>query len=323
VNRTTFLSTAGCALAVTALPSRAAPSGAAQSDITLQTATGKIHGTLVLPAQLPAPVVLIVAGSGPTDRDGNAGLLRPDSYKLLATALAARGIASVRYDKRGIGASASAATSEKDLRFETYVEDAAAWLSLLHADARFFTVGLVGHSEGSLVGMLAVQRAPADAFVSLEGAGRPAPVVLREQLKAQLPEELNAQADAIIAQLQQGHTVANTPAELAALFRPSVQPYLISWFKYDPAVEISKLRVPVTIVQGTADLQVTMADADALKAGDPAARLVVVTGMNHVFKYAPDTTSQSAVVKGYEDASLPVDPHVVDAVASAMRQPAG
>ena len=315
------MSAAGCALAVTTFSPPTARAAPALSDITLLTATGKIEGTLVLPAQLPAPVVLIVAGSGPTNRDGDAGLLRPDSYKLLATALAARGIASVRYDKRGIGDSASAATSEKDLRFETYVQDAAAWLRLLHADARFSKVGLVGHSEGSLVGMLAIQRSPAGAFVSLEGAGRPAPVVLREQLKAQLPGELNAQADAIIAQLQQGHTVANTPAELTALFRPSVQPYLISWFKYDPAVEISKLRVPVTIVQGTADLQVTMADADALKAADPAARLIVVTGMNHVLKYAPDTTSQSAVVKGYEDASLPVDPHVVDAIVSAMGQP--
>jgi pimeloyl-ACP methyl ester carboxylesterase len=319
VNRTTFLSAAGSALAVTTFSARAAQAATAQSDITLPTATGKIQGTLTLPAQLPAPVVLIVAGSGPTDRDGDSGLVRPDSYKLLAAALAARGIASLRYDKRGIGASASAATSEKDLRFETYVDDAAAWLRLLHADARFSKVGVAGHSEGSLVAMLALARSPADAFVSLEGAGRAAPVVLREQLKAQLPEELNAQADAIIAQLQQGHTVANTPAELTALFRPSVQPYLISWFKYDPAAEISKLRVPVTIVQGTADVQITMADADALKAADPAARLIVVTGMNHVLKYAPDTTSQSAVVKGYEDASLPVDPHVVDAVALAVK----
>lgn len=302
---------AGGALAAAALPGAAR---AAESDISLVTATGTIDGTLETPAKMPAPVVLIIAGSGPVDRDGNARALRTDAYKLLAAALADRGIASVRYDKRGIGASASAATSEKDLRFDTYVDDAIGWVRLLRADRRFSKVAVVGHSEGSLIGMIAVQRATADAFVSLEGAGRPAPVVLREQLKPKLPASLYAQSDAIITRLQQGHTVSNPPVELAALFRESVQPYLISWFKYDPATEIAKLTVPVTVVQGTADVQVTMTDANALAHGDRAAKLVVVDGMNHVLKYAPDTSSRAAILKGYEDASLPVDRHVVDAI---------
>jgi fermentation-respiration switch protein FrsA (DUF1100 family) len=96
-----------------------------------------------------------------------------------------------------------------------------------------------------------------------------------------------------------------------------VQPYLISWFKYDPALEIAKLRMPVTIIQGTADVQVTMADAQALHNAAPSSKLVVVNGMNHVLKYAPDTSSQAAILKGYENPSLPVDPRVVDAVAAA------
>ncbi|HEY1884055.1 MAG TPA: alpha/beta hydrolase [Candidatus Cybelea sp.] len=290
----------------------------AESDYSVSTPTGTIYGTLTLPPKMPAPVVLIVAGSGPTDRSGNSSMgIAPETYRLLAGDLAQRGVASVRYDKRGIGASASAMTQESDLRFDTYVDDAVAWLKLLAGDARFSRVAVAGHSEGSLIGMIAVRKAPAAAFVSLEGAGRPAAAVLREQLKGRASPQEYATADAIITQLQQGHMVANTPAAFASLFRSSVQPYLVSWFKYDPAVEIGKIQIPATIVQGTADVQVGMVDADALKKGDPTAALIVINGMNHVLKYAPDTSSETAIAAGYQNGSLPVDLQAVEAVYSA------
>ncbi len=314
MKRTTFLATTGGAIVAASLGGVAQ---AAESAITLETATGSIYGTLALPAKLPAPVVLIIAGSGPTDRNGNSGPIQPNCYALLAAALAARGIASVRYDKRGIAASAAAGPSEIDLRFDMYVDDAAAWMHMLAADKRFSKTVVAGHSEGSLIGMIAVQRAPASAYVSLEGAGRPAPVVLREQLKPKLPAALYAQAEATMPQLSHGHTVPNPPVELASLFRPSVQPYLISWFRYDPAVEMAKLTIPATIVQGTADVQVSLTDANLLKHADPSATLLIVQGMNHVLKHAPDTSSQAAILKGYTDASLPIEPHVVTAIVAA------
>lgn len=293
---------------------------AAELDISVQTPTGALYGTLALPAKLPAPVVLIVAGSGPVDRNGNAGTaLQTNVYAQLAAALAQRGVASVRYDKRGVGASAAAATSEKDLRIGTYSDDVIAWVLQLNSDKRFSGTLVAGHSEGSLLGILALQKAKANAFVSLEGAGRPAGVVLDEQLKRNLPAELDKKAEAVVAQLEQGKTVSDYPPELAAIFRPSVQPFFISYMKYDPAVEIAKLALPVTIVQGTADVQVTMDDANALKRGAPSANLVVVQGMNHVLKHAPDTSSQSAVVAGYENPSLPIEPKVVDAVVAASQ----
>lgn len=311
MNRTNFLSVAGGALATSVFASVAE---AAESDATLATATGTIAGTFEVVPGAKSPVVLIIAGSGPTTRDGNNGSIHPETYRLLAAALAARGVSSLRYDKRGIAASAGAAPSESAIRFDTYVDDAAAWIQQLRADKRFSKIVVAGHSEGSLVGMIAAQRATPDAFVSLEGAGRPAAIVIREQLKPQLPPDLYARADEILAQLEHGNTVANTPPELDVLFRASVQPYLISWFKYDPATEIAKLRVPITIVQGTADVQVTMADAQALHRGAPNARFIVIDGMNHVLKYAPDTSSPAAIAKGYDDPSLPVDPHVVEAI---------
>lgn len=290
-----------------------------ETEYRLQTRSGVIDGTLAIVETTPSAVVLIIAGSGPTDRNGNSPAfgLHSDAYKLLASSLAARNIASLRYDKRGIGGSAAALSSEKDLTFETYVQDAADWLHKLRDDVRFTTVVVAGHSEGSLVGMLAAQRAPADAFVSLEGAGRPIAEILREQLTPKLSPELYATADAIVTSLRSGESVAEIPPELMVLFRSSVQPYLISWLKYDPAVEIAKLEIPVTIVQGTADVQTTLADARALNGAAPSSRLVVVEGMNHVLKFAPDVSSPTAILRAYDDPSLRVDPRVTDAVSAA------
>lgn len=294
-----------------------------ESDYRLASATGTIEGTLYEVPATKASVVLIIAGSGPTDRNCNSPAfgMQTDAYKLLAAELARRGVASLRYDKRGVGASVAAMASEKHLRFETYVDDAAALIEQLAADSRFTKVAVAGHSEGSLIGMLAAQGAPADAFVSLEGGGRPIEAILREQLKSKLTPELYAKADAIISSLQDDKTVTEIPDDLAVLFRPSVQPYLISWLKYDPAVEIAKLRIPIVVVQGTADVQTTMIDAQALHVAAPSSKLVVVEGMNHVLKRAPDVSSQTAILRGYADPSLPVDHHVTDAIAAAALAP--
>ncbi|MBV9700551.1 MAG: alpha/beta fold hydrolase [Candidatus Eremiobacteraeota bacterium] len=317
MKRKAFLTSA--AMSAGALTIRGNARADGDVDVALLTATDTIHGSLTTAAAGATPLVLIIAGSGPTDRNGNSGLgIRPNTYALLAEALRQRGIASVRYDKRGVAASSGALTSESALRFDDYVDDAAAWLRLLRKDPRFSALIVAGHSEGSLIGMIAADRAPADAFVSLEGAGRPAPVLLREQLKPRLTPALYARCDEIIARLEQGHLVPNVPQELAVLLRPSVQPYLIAWFKYDPAAEIARLRIPITIVQGTADVQVGVEDAQALKRAAPSAKLVIVPGMNHVLKHAPDVSSQAAILRGYQDTSLPVEPQAVAALSSAF-----
>jgi pimeloyl-ACP methyl ester carboxylesterase len=283
-------------------------------------APGALEGSFLCPhTPAPWPAVLLIAGSGPTDRNGNSvGLPGPNnSLQLLAEALAERGIASVRYDKRGIGGSRAAMTSEADLRFDMLADDAAAWVQRMRLDPRFSTVTVIGHSEGSLLGLLATQRASADAYVSLEGAGRSASAVIHEQLVSRAPAPLAAQADSIMAEIDAGRTVDSVPPALAALFRPSVQPYLISWFRYDPAKEVAKLHVPVLIVQGTTHIQVSQVDARRLAAADPRARLVLVDGMNHVLKLVPSDMSQQ--LKSYSDPSLPVAPQLVDAVSSFVK----
>lgn len=285
----------------------AADVGRTEQAIALATGTGTIAGSLVLPGESgKIPVVLIIAGSGPTDRDGNSRVFKrsSDSLKLLASALAQAGFASVRYDKRGIAASAAAGSTEADLRFDTYVQDAAAWIRMLKADARFSTVAVIGHSEGSLIGMLAARQAGASAFVSIAGPARSAPVVLRQQLKGRLNPELAERSEAILTALEQGQMVSAVPAELKSLYRESLQPYLISWFRYVPEAEFAKLSVPALILQGDTDLQISTAEAEALKRARPDAEIVIVKGMNHAFKLVPrDAALQRA---SYSDSSLPI-----------------
>ena len=147
---------------------------------------GVLVGSLLVPARsAPRPVVLIIAGSGPTDRNGNSRGLpgKNNSLQDLAQALCDSGIASLRYDKRGVGASAAGVHSDADVTFDTEVSDAARWIPRLRADHRFSTITVIGHSEGSLIGMLAARTGGADGFVSIAGAGRPAADVIRGQVR--------------------------------------------------------------------------------------------------------------------------------------------
>ena len=307
-----------CVLLPALVPAPALAQSANDAEIVLDTPTGKIAGSLLLPAAAGLmPVALIIAGSGPTDRDGNSRMIpgRNDSLRMLAQALARTGIASVRYDKRGIGASAQAMQSESALRFETYIDDAAAWVARLRKDPRFSKVAVIGHSEGSLIGMVAARQAGADAFVSIAGVGTPLPAVLRRQLADKLPPDLLKENERVLGALERGQTVDQVPPLLAALYRPSVQPYLISQFRYAPAERIAALSIPVLIVQGTTDIQVGVEDAQALKKATPGARLEIVEGMNHVLKMVPAGGAQLA---SYGDPALPLAPRLVDAVASFL-----
>lgn len=267
---------------------------------------GNISGTLTLPSSsLPSPVVLIIAGSGPTDRDGNSVLgVKTDAYKMVAEGFAKEGIATLRYDKRGIGKSKSGMTQEADLRFETYIDDAVAWISWLKADRRFSKVIVLGHSEGSLIGLVAAKRAGVSAFISVAGAGKSADKILKEQLKSKLPPQLLAESNAILDSLRAGKKVENVSATLHSLYRPSVQPYMISWIKYDPVKEIAQLKIPVLIVQGTTDLQVGVADAKLLSASNPKAKLAIIQNMNHVLKEASADPQQNMAT--YSNAALPL-----------------
>jgi alpha-beta hydrolase superfamily lysophospholipase len=229
--------------------------------------------------------------------------------------LAGRGIATLRVDKRGIGASKAAATREDALRLDTYVADAAAWLDLLHRESAAQRLFLIGHSEGALIGTLAAQQRLVSGLILLAGAGEPADrIIVRQLAAAGAPLALQDESRRIAATLARGVTVADVPQELWAIYRPSVQNYIISWFKRDPAAELAKVSAPVLIVQGTTDLQVLVEDFDRLVAARPDARRLLIEGMNHALKIAPRERAANLATYGAPD--LPLAPALVPAIAA-------
>lgn len=292
--------------------------GQTGTPITLHTGSGNIEGTLLIPeTKGTVPVAVLIAGSGPTDRDGNNPMMKNNALKMLATALYHHGIASLRYDKRGIAASQPAGTDESKLRFNQYIEDAVGWSRLLKQNKKFNKILIIGHSEGSLIGMVAAQQPWVDKFISLAGAGQPADRLIRKQLSTQ-PAFVLQQCTPILNELVKGNTVDSIPPYLNALFRKSVQPYLISWFKYNPQTEIKKLKKPVLIVQGTTDIQVSINDAEKLKEANPQARLAVIKGMNHILKDAPADRQEN--IKTYSQPDLPLNNELVQIVVDFIKK---
>ncbi len=285
-----------------------------ESDITLTTPTGSIFGTLTIPNGCKeCPIVIIIAGSGPTDRNGNsiAGV-DANSYKMISEGLASEGIASLRFDKRGIAASKNAMTGEKDIRFENYIDDVVLWIQMIKKDTRFKNIYVLGHSEGSLIGIVASEREKVKGYISVSGIGESADQTLREQLKGKLPIFLMVASNQILDSLKAGKTVEKVDKNLMSIYRPSIQPYLISWFKYDPSVEIAKLKIPILILQGTTDIQVTPKDAQKLWEGNKKAKLVIIENMNHVLKESP--LDQKANMETYKNPTLPLKKELLEEI---------
>jgi uncharacterized protein len=308
-------------VSVTLLPAQALQSILKTVSTTIEypNREGSIFGTLEEPvSRSPVPVVVLIAGSGPTDRDGNNPMGGTNnSLKMLAQQLIARGIAVLRYDKRGVGESAKGSPKEGDLRFETYITDAIEMIRLMQGEKRFSSVSVIGHSEGSLIGMIAAQKAGAKAFVSIAGSGVSAGKLLRKQLSKQLPAEIMQQTEQILTDLEAGKTSTSAPpAMLAPLFRASVQPYLISWMRYNPQVEIQRLSCPVLITQGTTDVQASVEDANLLSAAKPDATLAIIPGMNHILKMVGgDVMTQ---LPSYRNPTLPVSPKLIETVSTFL-----
>ncbi len=286
-------------------------------NIILETRTGNLEGTLLIPTKNKnIPVALIIAGSGPTDRDGNNPYMKNNSLKMLATALLENGIATLRYDKRGIGASKDAGIQESDLRFENYIDDAIQWIEFLNLENQFSEIIVIGHSEGSLIGMIASQQTKVDKFISIAGMGKPAAVLIKEQLKSQ-PSFVLEESLPILQKLEKGETIDLVPQMLKPLFRPSVQPYMISWFKYDPKKEIVKLHIPILIVQGTTDIQVSIEDANILLNANSKAKLEIIKGMNHILKESELDRQKN--LQTYNQPDLPLKSGLIDIIISFVK----
>lgn len=250
--------------------------------------------------------VLIIAGSGPTDRNGNSKLgVTAGSLKLLAQAFAAANIASLRYDKRGVGGSKAAAVPESKLRLSTFVNDARIWNAWLRKQPAVSCVFLLGHSEGGLIATLVAKTSTPAGLLLVASPGRSFGALLADQLgRAPMPAARRTDALTIIKRLENGQETKNIDPALHSLFRPSVQPYMRSIINIDPAAELEMLSVPTLVVSGGNDLQVGEADfKDLAKARTNISTLRIPT-MNHVLKDV--TGDRAANLASYKNPDLPL-----------------
>ncbi len=306
-----------------------APSTVRESSYSITSGMLSLPGTLTLPAASSGkiPVVLIVAGSGPTDRNGNSvapgyngPLPHPNMYAQLAWRLAEQGVASVRYDKRSLGANQQRIVIAKT-SFDDFVGDVTAGARQLAADARFSRVILLGHSEGAGLVLLAANRgAPAAGVVMASGAGRRFLSILHEQLSRQLDSAMLVAYDsAMAAYMRNGTPTATLPPALMSLFQPDNRLFVQGMQGYVPTDEIAKSKLPLLIVQGANDGQVSLeADARPLAAAQPAAKFVILPTANHVLKAAA-TPMLATQLPSYMDPHTPIVPEVASTIAGWIK----
>ena len=271
-----------------------------------------LKGTLYSPLKenKKTNLVILIAGSGPTDRDGNQKGMTNNSLKYLSEELSKNNQAVFSYDKRIIAQMAAGTVNEATLSFDDFINDAKEVIRFFKNQKKYNKIIVAGHSEGSLIGMLAATE-NTDAFISLAGAGRTIDAVLVEQIEKQAPflkEEVQKDLDI----LKSGQTFELKNKMLISLFRESVQPYMISWIKYNPQNEIKKLQIPVLLINGTKDLQVNVSEAELLKKAKPEAKLEIIENMNHIFKEIKGDDSEN--MKSYSDPNLRVTKKLVIAI---------
>jgi pimeloyl-ACP methyl ester carboxylesterase len=319
-----FAHVAAVALLLAAASVPVSPTARAQMIEESWSADG-LHGAIAKPAaHARGPAVLIIAGSGPTDRNGNGPGSPPqlftDTYRHLARELADNGILSLRYDKRGIAESRGLVKREDDLVFETFTADAIAALQSLRSRPDVSSVLIAGHSEGGLIALAAASRVPVAGLILLATPGRTYLTVMRGQLKGRLPPDLDASANAIMDALSAGKRVDDPPKQLMALFRPSVQPFLISIGNFDPAGALAQSKVPALIVHAGRDLQVSAVDFDALRSARSDAKTLILAEANHTLKTSPADREGNLAL--YQNPSAPLDAGLMPALVAFVRSAA-
>ena len=274
-----------------------------------------IDGTLTIPVSIDHPdLVILIQGSGPTDRNGNGFMMKNDASKLIAKELAVNGIASYRFDKR-IFKMNKFKIREEELSFEDFVDDVSDIFDFFKTKQSYGNIIIAGHSEGSLIGMLAA-KGKADAYISLAGAGRSIDKIIVDQLAKQ-SEGLAENAKNSFQQIRENGKTSEYNPLLQSIFRPSVQPFLKSWMKYEPTEEIAKLEIPILIINGSFDIQVDTAEANLLAEATPKAELVILDKMNHVFRKIEGDDLENT--KAYNEPNRPLHPELIPTLVDFIK----
>ncbi|MEM0519629.1 alpha/beta hydrolase [Aequorivita flava] len=279
--------------------------------------TPLIDGTLMVPENIEEPVLAIIVGdSGPTDRNGNQQMMVNNALKYLAEGLYQNQIASFRYDKRIVKQMKSRALNERNIQFDDFITDAIAILEYFKKDPRFSKIYIIGHGQGSLVGMIAAQNGAA-GFISIAGAGQEIDDVIVAQLAEQAPGLVD-NARSSFDDLRANGVASNYSPGLASIFRKEIQPFIYTWMQYNPKIEIQKLKIPVLLINGEKDIQVQLSEAELLKTAKPDAKYEIIPKMNHIFKEIEGNDLENS--KSYNIYNLPVMPKLISIISDFIKK---
>jgi len=274
-----------------------------------------IDGTLLIPTTTDKPdLAIIIAGSGPTNRNGNQNFLKNNSLKKLAEGLTNNGIATFRYDKR-IVKQIRENNVDKNMMFDDFVSDASAVLDYFKEKGTYNKIYIIGHSQGSLVGML-IAKDKADGFISLAGAGNNIGDVIIEQVAKTAPM-FNKETERVIASLKEGKTTTDYPIALASIFNIDLQPFMINWISHNPSEIIKELKMPVLIINGTKDLQVSVDEAKVLKEANEKAEILLIENMNHVLFEIEGGDLENS--KSYNESFRAISPKLLTSITAFMK----
>lgn len=270
-----------------------------------------IDGTLLeLSNDKATNLAIIIAGSGPTDRNGNQNFMKSNSLKSLAEALTKHNIATFRYDKRVVKQILKGKV-DPNIMFDDFVSDAQSIVDYFNEKNTYKNIVVIGHSQGSLVGMLASSKA--DAFISLAGAGQDISMVITEQVGKTAPFFIE-ETKRVFGVLKSGKTTTDYSPALASLFNIDLQPFMMNWMQYNPAEIISSLDIPVLIVNGTKDLQVSVEEAKLLNEALPTSEIVIINNMNHVLFTIDGDDLENA--KSYNEGFRKINPELITTITT-------
>lgn len=273
-----------------------------------------IDGTLIVPNTGSDQLAIIIAGSGPTDRNGNQNFLKTNNLRKLAQELAQDGIATFRYDKRIVKQIKMKAV-DPNITFDDFVSDAIAVVNYFKAQKEFKQLYIIGHSQGSLTGMLAAQQG-VDGFISLAGAGQSIDAVIIAQVQKTAPM-FTEDTKRVFEVLKSGKTTTDYPPALASIFDSSVQKFMMSWMKHDPAIVIKSLKIPILLINGTKDLQVNTTEAELLHKASKQSELTFIDTMNHVLFTITGDDQENA--KSYNDINGKISEAMVTAIVNFIK----
>lgn len=284
-------------------------------EVTLYTNAIELPGTLsYVDTNKPMPLVLFIHGSGAIDRNGNQGPMMQGNYlKMLADSLNKNGIACYRYDKRT--ANPKNADKHEGILPADFVTDVQQAVHHFKADKRFTNLHIIGHSQGSLVGMLAIDQ-HIKSYISIAGVSRPINEILVEQVTTQ-DSTLGSITAKHVQELVQSDTILSVNPYLLSLFAPQNQKFIKNWMSYDPLMEIARLKLPILIINGNMDLQVSQEEAIALQRANPSSTIKIIPQMNHVLK---TITSADENLKSYVDASFAISQELVAVITSFIKE---